>query len=389
MGKSKKLMALAFASIFALAGCSSGSNDSKSTSGDSDTIKIGAIIPQTGPVSNYGNSSEKGALIAIDEINEAGGINGKKIEWKSYDDKGEITDATSAYNKLKGDGVSVIVGAITSKPALAVAEIAKKDGIPMITPTGTQEDITKDKKNIFRTCFTDPYQGRLLAKFASENQKAKKVAILRNTSSDYSNGIADEFKKEAEKLNLEIVADESYGENDTDFKAQLTKIASAKPEVLLVPDYYEKIALLAPQAREAGIDAKFIGGDGWDGVISVMDKSQLNLVEGSCFSNHFALDSEDERTKKFVSKYKEKNNEDPSSFSALSYDTIYLVKQAIEEAQSIESDKVVEKLKNIEFDGITGKFKFDENNNPIKSASMMEIKDGTYKFNSTVSPDEN
>lgn len=389
MKKSKKLMALAFASIFAFAGCSSGSNDSKSANEDSDTIKIGAIIPQTGPVSNYGNSSEKGALIAVDEINDAGGINGKKIEWISYDDKGEITDATSAYNKLKGEGVSAIVGAITSKPALAVAEIAKKDGIPMITPTGTQDNITEGKENVFRTCFTDPYQGKLLAKFAAENQNAKKVAILRNTSSDYSNGIADEFKSEAEKLNLEVVAEESYGENDTDFKAQLTKIASAKPDVLLVPDYYEKIALLVPQAREAGIDAKFIGSDGWDGVINVMDKSQLDLVEGSCFSNHFALDSDDERVKGFVEKYKEKNNEDPSAFSALSYDTVYLIKQAIEEAGSVENDKVVDKLKNINFDGITGKFTFNENNNPIKSASMMEIKDGAYKFNSTVSPDEN
>lgn len=355
---------------------------------DSDTIKIGAIIPQTGPVSNYGNSSEKGALLAVDEINKNGGINGKKIEWISYDDKGEITDSTTAYNKLKGDKVAAIVGPITSKPALAVSEIAKKDGIPMITPTGTQGNITEGKKNVFRTCFTDPYQGKLLAKFAAENQKAKKVAILRNTSSDYSNGIADEFKKEAEKLKLELVADESYGDNDNDFKAQLTKIAKAKPDVLLVPDYYEKIALIVPQARDAGIEAKFIGSDGWDGVINVMDKSQLSMVEGSCFSNHFALDSNDKRVKEFVEKFKEANKEDPSAFSALSYDTVYLLKQAMEEAKSEENDKVVEKIKNIEFDGITGKFKFNKDNNPMKSASMMEIKDGTYKFNSTVTADE-
>ena len=186
-----------------------------------------------------------------------------------------------------------------------------------------------------------------------------------------------------------MVADESYGDNDNDFKAQLTKIAKAKPDVLLVPDYYEKVALIAPQAREAGIDAKFIGSDGWDGVVNVMDKSQLGLVEGSCFSNHFALDSDDQRVKDFVKKYKEENKEDPSAFSALSYDTIYLLKQAIEQAKSEESDKIIEKIKAIEFDGITGKFKFNENHNPIKSASMMEIKDGTYKFNSTVTADEN
>lgn len=387
MKKTKKIMALALASIFIFAGCQGKNGESKKAE-DSDTIKIGAIIPQTGPVSNYGNSSEKGALLAVDEINKNGGINGKKIEWISYDGKGEITDSTTAYNKLKGDKVAAIVGPLTSKPSLAVSEIAKKDGIPMITPTGTQVNITEGKENVFRTCFTDPYQGKLLAKFAAENQKAKKVAILRNTSSDYSNGIANEFKKEVEKLKLELVADESYGDNDNDFKAQLTKIAKEKPDVLLVPDYYEKIALIVPQARDAGIDAKFIGSDGWDGVINVMDKSQLSMVEGSCFSNHFAIDSNDKRVKEFVDKFKKANKEDPSAFSALSYDTVYLLKQAMEEAKSEENDKVVEKIKNIEFDGITGKFKFNKDNNPIKSASIMEIKDGTYKFNSTVTADE-
>lgn len=387
MKKTKKIMALALASIFVFAGCQ-GKNGESKKSEDSDTIKIGAIIPQTGPVSNYGNSSEKGALLAVDEINKNGGINGKKIEWISYDGKGEITDSTTAYNKLKGDKVAAIVGPLTSKPSLAVSEIAKKDGIPMITPTGTQVNITEGKENVFRTCFTDPYQGKLLAKFAAENQKAKKVAILRNTSSDYSNGIADEFKKEVENLKLELVADESYGDNDNDFKAQLTKIAKAKPDVLLVPDYYEKIALIVPQARDAGIEAKFIGSDGWDGVINVMDKSQLSMVEGSCFSNHFALDSNDKRVKEFLEKFKEANKEDPSAFSALSYDTVYLLKQAMEEAKSEENDKVVEKIKNIEFDGITGKFKFNKDNNPMKSASMMEIKDSTYKFNSTATADE-
>ena len=388
MKKTKKIMALALASIFIFAGCQGKNGESKKLE-DSDTIKIGAIIPQTGPVSNYGNSSEKGALLAVDEINKNGGINGKKIEWISYDGKGEITDSTTAYNKLKGDKVAAIVGPLTSKPSLAVSEIAKKDGIPMITPTGTQVNITEGKENVFRTCFTDPYQGKLLAKFAAENQKAKKVAILRNTSSDYSNGIANEFKKEVEKLKLELVADESYGDNDNDFKAQLTKIAKEKPDVLLVPDYYEKIALIVPQARDAGIDAKFIGSDGWDGVINVMDKSQLSMVEGSCFSNHFAIDSNDKRVKEFVDKFKKANKEDPSAFSALSYDTVYLLKQAMEEAKSEENDKVVEKIKNIEFDGITGKFKFNKDNNPIKSASIMEIKDGNYKFNSTVTADEN
>lgn len=389
--KKTKLMALALASVFALVGCSgndsgNGSQPASKEAASSDTIKLGGIIPQTGAVSNYGNSTENGIKLAIDEINGAGGIDGKEVVWTSYDDKGEITDATTAYNKLKDEGVTAIIGAITSKPSLAVAESASKDGIPVITPTGTQANITEGKANVFRQCFTDPYQGSLLSIFANENLKAKKVAILRNSSSDYSNGVSDEFIKKAEELGMEVVADESYGDNDTDFKAQLTTIANAKPEVLLIPDYYEKLALITPQARDAGITATFLGGDGWDGIIKVMDESKLGDIQDSYFTNHFSLQDEDEKVKEFIKNYNEKYGEDPTAFSALGYDSAYLLKQAIEEAKSTENEAVVEKMKSIDFNGITGSFKFDENNNPIKSASMIKVDNGEYKFDSIVDP---
>lgn len=388
----KKLLAILLSVMLLLTACG-GANNSANTenvasddAGDSDTIKLGGIIPQTGPVSTYGNTSENGIKLAISEINEAGGIDGKQIEWISYDDKGDQTESVTAYNKLMEEDVDAIIGAITSKPTLAVAETAVQDGIPMITPTGTQENITEDKDNVFRVCFTDPYQGELLALYAKDTLNLEDVAILRNTSSDYSNGVADAFTSKAEELGMNVVADEGYGDTDTDFKAQLTNIQSANPEAVLIPDYYEKIALITPQAREAGIDCTFLGGDGWDGVLVTMDESSFKDIEQSFFTNHFSLEDDSEEVQTFIEAYQEEYGEDPSAFSALSYDAIYLYKQAVEEAGSTDYEAVIKAIKDIEFSGVTGSFTFDEDNNPIKSGTMIRIEDGQYKFDSIVDP---
>lgn len=282
--------------------------------------------------------------------------------------------------------MSAIVGAVTSKPTSAVSESAVNDGIPMITPTGTQANITEGKANVFRTCFTDPYQGELLAIYAKDNLEAKKAAILTNSSSDYSTGIAKSFKNKADELGLDIVAEESYGENDNDFKAQLTNIKAKDPDVLLIPDYYEKIALIVPQARQTGIKASFLGGDGWDGAIQVMDKSSLGDIDKSYFTNHFSLDDKSENIQKFISDYKKDYQEDPTAFSALGYDTIYLLKDVFERAENTDYQGIVKALKESNFKGITGDFSFDENNNPIKSATIIRIDNGEYKFDTTVSP---
>ncbi|MDY6066028.1 MAG: ABC transporter substrate-binding protein [Finegoldia sp.] len=382
--KSKKILAMLTAAMLALTGCAAGGNEANLE--NSDTVKLGLITPQTGPVSNYGNSTEKGIDLAIKEINAAGGISGKQVEKIAYDDKGDITDAVNAYNRLMQDGVNAIIGAITSKPTLAVAESALNDGIPMVTPTGTQANITEGKENVFRTCFTDPYQGELLAIFAKDNLNATKAAILTNSSSDYSTGISQAFKDKASELGIEIVAEESYGENDTDFKAQLTKINSSNPDVLLIPDYYEKIALIAPQARQSGIKAPFLGGDGWDGSIQVMDQSNLKDIEGSYFTNHFSLDDKAENIQKFIADYQKEYGEDPTAFSALGYDTVYLMKEAMEKSSGGDYKAIVDSLKASDFKGITGAFKFNESNNPVKTASIIKIDNGEYKFETTVSP---
>lgn len=368
-----------------LTACGNGAGKTSAAPDNGDVIKIGGIIPKTGAAAVYGNSTDNGIKLAVDEINANGGIGGKQIEYLSEDDKGDPTEAVTVYNKLVEAGNNVIIGAITSKPSLAVAENSSQDGIPIITPTGTSAPITENKDNVFRTCFTDPLQGKILANFASDNLKAKTVAILRNTSNDYSNGVADAFIEQAKAKGLEVVADEGYGDTDVDFKVQLTNIDKEKPDVILVPEYYEKDVSIIKQARELGMESKIIGPDGWDGVLAVIDEGSKDLLNGVYFTNHYSVHDTSEKVQGFVKAYKEKYKEDPSAFSALGYDTVYIYKEALEKSASLDFAEIVNALKAVEVSGVTGDLKFGENNNPVKSATIIEIKDGSYTFNSLVS----
>ena len=385
--RKKFAVGMLLASLFLSACSNEGGNESKKADGAnkqeaSETIKLGNSAPLTGPLSIYGHTTNNGIKLAIEEVNANGGILGKKVDWVEYDDKGEITDAVTNYNKLMEDKVDAIFGGVPSKPALAIAESSVNDGVLYITPTATQANITEGKPNVFRTCFTDPFQGEVLAHFSKEKLNAKKVAILRNQSSDFSMGVADVFEKKAKELGMEVVADESYGDSDTDFKAQLTNVRGQNPDVLFIPDYYEKVALIAPQVKEAGIDATLVGADGWDTVLSVMDESSFSSLDNSYFSNQFTLEDPSEEVQTFLKNYKEKFGENPSTFAAEGYDTVYLYKQAVEAAGTTEWAKVIEALKKVEFKGVTGSFTYDENNNPIKTAKMIRIENGEYKFDS-------
>lgn len=387
MNTKRKLLAVATSLALILAGCNgkAGTNENVENK-ENDTVKLGVITPQTGPVSIYGKANENGIKLAAKEINEKGGIDGKKIELIIMDDKGELTEAVTSYNKLLEENVDLVIGAFTSKPSLAVAQTAVNYDLPVITPGGTQEEITQGKENIFRQTFTNSYQGSLLAIFAKDNLKAKTAAILKNNSDDYSTGIAKAFSDKAKELGIEIVAEESYGANDTDFKAQLTSIRKENPDILLLPDYYEKLTLIMPQAREVGIDSTFIGPDGWAGFLQALDKSSYEDVNNSYYNDHFAIDSTEDIVADFVKNYRDEYKEDPISPSALGYDSVYLAKQAIEEAKTTDHKEVTKALKNIDFEGVTGSFKFDENNNPIKSSTMIKIEDGEYKFETVVKP---
>ena len=351
---------------------------------ETETIKIGGLAPLTGSLAIYGVTTTNGANLAIDEINKNGGILGKKVEYITLDTKGDSTEAVMAYNKLIDRGVSAIIGEITSKPSLAVAEIAAQDNMPMITPTGTQVDITEAGPSIFRVCFTNPYQGKVLAILAKERLNADTAAIMINNSSDYSDGIAKAFIEQADILGIKITTKEGYADGDKDFRAQLTKIAAEQPDVLLVPEYYEQASLIATQAREVGVKAVFIGSDGWDGITKTLDSSSYNAIENSYFTNHFSMQDTAPKIQNFLKSYKDTYNEDPSAFSALGYDAVYMVKKAVENAGSTDKEAVVDALKNIEYDGITGYLTFDEHNNPVKAVTILKITNGEYIFDSKI-----
>lgn len=351
------------------------------------TIKIGGLGPLTGPLAIYGVTATNGSKLAFEEINKNGGILGKQVEFVLFDEKGDSTEAVTAYNRLVDEGVVALVGDITSKPSLAVAEIAAQDNMPMITPTGTQFNITEAGPNVFRVCFTDPYQGVILANLAKNNLKANTVAIMVNNSSDYSDGVAEAFIKEAERLGLKIVAKEGYAEGDKDFRAQLTKVAATNPDVLLVPDYYEQVALITTQAREVGVKSTFIGPDGWDGVAKALDSSAYGAVENSYFTNHYSVEDTNEKVQNFLKAYREKYKDEPSAFSALSYDAAYLMKDAIEKAGSTDKDAIVKAMKESDFAGVTGHLRFDEKNNPVKAVTVLKVVNGNYTFDSVIQPE--
>lgn len=361
--------------------------DQSDAGGKKDAIVVGGLAPLTGSAAVYGKTTKQGTELAFAEINSKGGVLGKQIDYKILDEKGDASEAVNAFNRLLDENAVAIIGDITSKPAAAVAQEAAANGIPNITPTATAMSVTQAGDNIFRVCYTDPYQGETMAKFAKDTLEAKTVAIMHNTSNDYSDGISKAFKAEAEKNGITIVADEGYGQDDTDFKTQLTNIAQKNPDVLLLPDYYDKIALIVPQAREVGVDATFIGADGWDGVLDSIDEGNMDAVAGSFFCNHYSIMDENKKVQDFISAYREKYNAEPSAFSALGYDAAYILADAIERAGSTEWEEINKALADTNYEGVTGKLTFDEDGNPIKAITVMTIKDGKYIFDSRVEPE--
>lgn len=375
----KKLFSLLAVATLALVSC--GKNADTATSGSNEgtaeksVIKVGVIAPLTGDVAQYGNSAKEGIQLRIDEINAEGGINGKKIELIIEDDKGDIQEAVNAYKKLTAkDKVDIIFGAVTSGPSSAVANLANKDKVPMITPTGTSEDITLGKPYVFRTTYSDPFQGGAMGRYA--NKKGfKKVAVLTNTSSDYSTGLTKSFKEEAQKSGIELI-EEKYTSDDKDFKSILTNIKNAGVDAIFIPDYYNTIGLIATQAKELGLTAQFLGGDGWDGV----QENFASATEGALFASQYASDDTNEIVQNFIKAYTEKYNKEPNLFAALGYDTASIFIEALKNAKEINGDTIKEALKATNLDLVTGKMTFDDNNDPKKTATIIEVKDGKLTF---------
>lgn len=355
---------------------------------ETNEIKIGGIFPLSGAVAVYGVECKNGIDLAIEEINAAGGINGKNVVLISEDDEGNPDKTVNAYQKLTSkDGAKFIIGSLTSGCTQAITNRAQAQKVVQIAPAATAPAITDAGDFIFRACFIDPFQGRVGGKFSAETLNAKTAAILYDTGNDYSVGLTENFEAAFTQAGGTIVAKEAYTTNDKDFNAQLTKIKSAKPDVVYLPDYYNVVALIAKQLRAQGIEAPIVGADGWDGILGNSSAEVLN----GFYSNHYATDSTDPAVQAFVKKFNDKYSKDPNSFAALGYDAVYILKDAIVKAGSTDSVAVKDALAATDGNYVTGHLTFDEKRNPIKSAVMLEIvkaDDGSLKtvYKTTVNP---
>ena len=355
---------------------------------ESDHFVIGGIFPLSGPVAVYGNEARNGVELAVLEINAAGGIGGKQIKLISEDDEGNPEKTVNVYKKLTTkDGVKVIIGSLTSGATAAITSLAQAQKVVLLAPAATLPSITDAGDFIFRACFIDPFQGTVGGKFTAENLGKKRAAVLYNITNDYSVGLYENFKIAFEKAGGSLCAAESYSDGDKDYRAQLTKIKNAAPDVVYLPDYYGTVALIAKQLREQGIDTAMVGGDGWGGL---MENAGDEVVNGF-YSDHYAADSTDEKVTQFVDSYKKMYKTTPVSFAALAYDCVYLLKDAAERASSAsDTTSLKEALEKTNGSYVTGNLTFDEKHNPIKSAVMMEIvkKDGklTAVYKAAINP---
>lgn len=378
----KKLLSCLLASVMTitlLAGC--GKSDT-----DESIIKIGAIGPLSGAASTYGLSVKDGATLLEKEINDAGGINGKKIKFIFEDDQADPNSSMQAFNKLVDDEkVCAILGGVTSGATLAIAPNSTSRKIPMITPTGTEPTITQTGGDyMFRGCFVDSFQGKILGKYATQTLGKKTAAVLYNAGSDYSKGLADSFKSEFEATGGKITQFLTYNDKDTDFKAQLTKIKSDSPEALVLPDYYNVVGLIAKQARGIGIQSQLLGGDGWESEDLV--KIGEDAVNGALYINHYYSGDTEVAVKNFVDAYTKEYNKEPDSFAALGYDTAKILVKAIEKANSTDPEQIKTALASMEMDSVTGNIKFGSDRSAIKSAAVIKIDGGKKTLAGKVNP---
>lgn len=355
---------------------------------DDNSILVGEVGSLTGPEATFGQSTHKGIMLAMHEVNAKGGVKGRKLRVKTIDNQGKPEEAATAIKALiTRDNVVAVLGEVASSLSLAMAPQAQMLKTPMISPSSTNEKVTEQGDYIFRVCFIDSFQGEVMAKFALEHLDVKKVAVLRDVASDYSVGLGDAFVATYKKLGGEIVADESYRKGDVDFRAQLTSMKDKNPGAIFVPGYYNDVGLIALQARSLGIEAALLGGDGWDSpkLYEVGGKA----IVGSYFSNHYSVDAQTPRIKSFVEAFKARyNGEVPDGLAAQGYDAMMVLAEALERAKDSSSESLRDAIAATkDYDGVTGLITMDSKRNALKPAVVLSVSDqGTYDFVSSLSP---
>ena len=388
MKKFISVMLVAAMAVTALTGC--GSNSGSSSKKDADKYYIGGIGPTTGATAIYGTAVKNGAQIAVDEINAAGGINGKQIEYRFEDDQNDAEKSVNAYNTLKDWGMQMLVGTTTTAPCIAVAGKTASDNMFQITPSASAPYVlSSGNGNIFQVCFTDPNQGIASAQYIAENKLAKKIGIIYDSSDVYSSGIEEKFEAEAKDKGLQIVSKAAFtADSKTDFGTQLQKAKDAGADLLFLPIYYQEASIILKQADTMGYKPKFFGVDGMDGILTV-ENFDTKLAEGVMLLTPFAADAKDKAVQNFVMTYKEKYKDTPNQFAADSYDAVYALKAAIEESKAtpdMSASDMCDALKGamtkIKMQGLTGGkdgLTWNESGEVTKSPKAVIIKNGAYK----------
>ena len=386
--------AVAAAGALSACGSSSSSTASSAASGaasgsaSGDTIKVGLLAPLTGDVSVYGIAVANGASLYIKQVNEAGGINGKQIELIQMDEQGDATQAVNCFTQMVDQGITALIGDVTTTPTLAVVAATQDYNMPMVTASATAEAVTYDAEtdtvyqNVFRTTFTDPFQGVKMADYATDKLGYTRAAVIYQIGADYNEGLATNFESEFAANGGEIVASETYSAGDVDFRTQLTTILAANPEVVYCPNYYEDVGQILSQAESVGLTVPFLGGDGWDGVTQYATAEQL---DGCYFCANYATGSNPDFESAYETEYGESY---PNGFAPLGYDaamTVCYGLQAAEEAGlEAGSDEykqaVIDGIKGGEIEGVTGTFTFDDHNDPVKTAAILSFENGEAVF---------
>ncbi|MGX7197170.1 ABC transporter substrate-binding protein [Enterococcus olivae] len=392
----KKKFAFLFASLFLLGACSAGPSGGGSGSGseggntaDGDTIKIGLNLELSGPVAGYGTQEQDGVQLAVDQINEDGGILGKQVELVVKDNKSDNNEAaTAAANLTTNDNVVAIIGPATSGATKAAIPNVTKAQVPMITPSGTDDTITVNgdavQEYVFRSCFQDSFQGVILAQYAADQLTAENAVILGDNSSDYAIGLSEAFKG---AYTGNIVLEENFTKGDTDFQAVLTKVKNADFDVLYIPGYYEEAGLIIKQAREMGIEQPIIGADGF-GDEKMIQLAGAENVSDVYYTGHFsALAPANDTVEPFIEAFKAEYGKEPSTFNALAFDAMYMIKAAIESQDSADSQAITQGLAELtDFVGVTGNITIDENHNPEKSLVVIGFTDGQESSADAIDP---
>ena len=371
-------LAAATVGLAMLAGCSGGAGQAQAPAGD--TIKIGVNFELSGDVATYGEANVQGIEMAAEEINKAGGIDGKQIELVKYDTKSDAAEATTLATKLMTqDKVITVIGPATSGGMKATIPVAEQNKIPVVSGSATADDVTVDatgvKQFAFRTCFNDSFQGTAAANYAVKKFDAKKAVILRDSSSDYSKGLADAFRTTFTEAGGEIVSEDAYAKGADNFNAVMTKFKGQQFDVIYLPGYYTEAGKAIKQARDLGVTQPILGGDGFDSpVLAEQAGAQLTDVY---YTNHYSSEDQDPKVQEFIKAFKAKYNTDPNAFNALGYDTLKFVADGVKRAATKDGVGVQKALAETkDFAGVTGTFSVDENHNPVKAVVFIGYKDG-------------